>query len=234
MAGGRARLKAEIAERVLLDPESLPYNEEFVEYLGAEHRRGRRLILATASHESTARAVADHLGLFSAVIATDSRRNLKGGEKRDELVRRFGNRGFDYAGDSVADLEVWSAAREVIAVNPPAAVVRRLGERATRVIRSPRPPLPLLVLRAMRVRQWVKNLLVLLPITLAHRLLDPEPLTRSLLAFLAFGLGASAVYVLNDLLDVEADRHHPTKRRRPFASGELPLLAGFVDPREGK
>lgn len=228
LTAGRARFKDRVAARTRIDPATLPYNEELLDYLRRERANGRPVFLVTASHIATARDVAAHLGIFDGVIASDGGRNLKGREKRAELVRRFGERGFDYAGDSAADLEVWPAARLAIAVNAPARVVRRLGDRVTRVFESERKSWPQLVLRAMRVRQWVKNLLVLLPVALAHRLLEPGPAARALLAFVVFGLGASAVYVLNDLLDIEADRHHPSKRHRPFASGELSLQTGLA------
>jgi 4-hydroxybenzoate polyprenyltransferase/phosphoserine phosphatase len=228
LAAGRARLKEKLADAVRIDAAALPYNELLLEHLRRERARGRRLLLVTASHERPAREVANHVGLFDEVIATGGRRNLKGRAKRRELVRRFGERGFDYAGDSGADLAVWTAARQAIAVNASASVLRRLGDRANRVIGSPPRPFPVLLLRALRVRQWVKNLLVFLPVVLAHRYLDPEPILRTALAFLAFSLGASAVYVLNDLLDLEADRHHPEKRHRPFASGELSPTLGFA------
>ena len=225
---GRARFKQEISERVSVDPATLPYNSKLVAYLRNERAQGRRLFLVTASHELPAQAVADHLALFDGVIATDGRRNLKGRRKRDELVERFGEAGFDYAGDSAADLAVWPEARRAITVNAPARVRRGLGDREQMAIDTSRQPLIRLVLRLIRVRQWVKSLLVFLPMLLAHRYLDPDPLASAALAFLSFSLGASAVYVLNDLMDVEADRHHPRKCRRPFASGELPLAAGFL------
>lgn len=228
LARGRARLKHELALRVALDPASLPYDDRLLDYLRGERAAGRPLFLATASHQRLARAVAEHLGIFSGVIATDERTNLKGRAKRDELVRRFGERGFDYAGDSAADLEVWRGARLAIVVNAPPRVVRKLEGQVKLVLESRRRFLPRVVLEAMRVRQWVKNLLLLLPVALAHRLLEPRPAGMAVLAFVAFGLGASAVYVLNDLLDVEADRHHPVKRARPFASGELGLGVGIV------
>lgn len=228
LARGKARFKEEVARSACIDPASLPYNEEFLAYLRSERAEGRRLLLVTASHQKPAQAVAEHLGLFDEVIATDGLRNLSGREKRKELVRRFGESGYDYAGDSAADLEVWPGAREAIVVNASPRVLRKLGDRATKVFQTSRRFLPRVFLEAMRVRQWVKNLLVLLPVALAHRVLEPAPLRSTLFAFLAFSLGASAVYILNDLLDVEADRHHPIKRRRPFASGELSLAAGFA------
>jgi 4-hydroxybenzoate polyprenyltransferase len=91
-----------------------------------------------------------------------------------------------------------------------------------RAVRAPHTRFRAL-LASLRLKQWVKNLLVFLPLLLAHRYLEPEMVGRTLLAFLAMGLAASCVYVLNDVVDVESDRHHPTKSRRPFASGELPL-----------
>jgi 4-hydroxybenzoate polyprenyltransferase/phosphoserine phosphatase len=228
LARGRARLKREVAERVAVEPAALPYDDELLAHLRRERAAGRRLVLVTASHRAPARAVADHLALFDEVLATDGERNLKGRAKRDELVRRFGRGGYDYAGDSAADLAVWDSAREAIAVNAPPSVVRRLGARATAVLGGPRRPLGRAVLGALRVRQWVKNLLIFIPAITAHRLHEPALAGHALIAFVAFGLGASAVYVLNDMLDVEADRLHPVKRRRPFASGELALPIGFA------
>jgi len=228
LARGRAAFKERVADAVRIDASSLPYHTRLVDYLQREREGGRRLFLVTASHAVPARDVAHHLGLFESVLATEGEINLKGRRKRLELVRRFGERGFDYAGNSSADLEVWPAARKAIAVDAPRRVLRRLGDRADEVIESARRPWPLAVANAIRVRQWVKNLLIFTPLVLAHRLLEPRLLLETALGFLAFSLGASAVYVLNDLLDVEADRHHPEKRQRPFASGELPLPAAFV------
>jgi 4-hydroxybenzoate polyprenyltransferase len=225
---GRAFLKERIADVVRIDAAALPYNARLVEHLRRERAAGRRLVLVTASHARPAAQVGAHVGLFDEVLATANGVNLKGHAKRRELVRRFGERGFDYAGDSAADLDVWPAAREAIAVDAPARVLRRLGDRASRVIASDRRPMPRVLLNAIRVRQWVKNLLVFVPVVLAHRYFEPGPVRETALGFLAFSLGASAVYVLNDLLDVEADRHHPEKRRRPFASGELSLRVGFA------
>jgi 4-hydroxybenzoate polyprenyltransferase len=225
---GRAFLKEKMADAVRVDAAGLPYNAPLVEHLQQERAAGRRVVLVTASHARPARDVADHLGLFQEVIATADGVNLKGRNKRVELVRRFGDRGFDYAGDSAADLEVWPAAREAIAVDAPRRVLRLLGDRTSKVIASSRRPLLRVLLSAIRVRQWIKNILVFVPIVLAHRYFEPEPILATAVGFVSFSLAASAVYVLNDLLDVEADRHHPEKRRRPFASGELPLQAGFV------
>lgn len=223
---GRAHAKRRVAEHVSPDPAGLPYDPTLLAELRRERDGGRRLILVTASHERTARRVAEHLALFDEVLATDGQTNLKGEAKRRVLVERFGEGGFDYAGDSRADLAVWSSARHAIAVNAPRSVVRRLGGEA-RVLDS-RTSRIAAVIRAMRVRQWVKNLLLVLPAVLAHRYGDPAILLSAGLAFLSFSLGASAIYLLNDLLDLDADRDHPVKRHRPFASGALPLELGLI------
>ncbi len=228
LARGKAHLKEKLARAVRIDAATLPYNEALVEHLRRERASGRRLLLVTASHARPAQDVANHVGLFDEVLATEDGRNLSGARKREELVRRFGERGFDYAGNSAADLAVWPAAREALAVDASRAVLRRLGRRANGMIESPRRPLPLALASAIRARQWVKNLLVFVPILLAHRYFDGTHLAGAALGFVAFSLGASGVYVLNDMLDVEADRLHPEKRRRPFASGELPLGAGLA------
>jgi len=225
---GRPFLKRRLAESVEIDPASLPYNEELLDLLNAERQRGRRLILVTASHARTARRIADHLGLFDEVLATDGATNLKGRTKRDALIRRFGQGRFDYAGNSTADLEVWPAARLALAVNASSRVLRRLGERTSRVLDRPQRSGLADLIDAVRVRQWVKNLLVFLPTLLAHRYLDASPMLRSAAAFVSFSLGASAIYLLNDLLDLDADRAHPLKRHRPFASGSLGLQTGIV------
>jgi 4-hydroxybenzoate polyprenyltransferase len=84
------------------------------------------------------------------------------------------------------------------------------------------------LIAALRPHQWVKNLLLLLPLFLAHQWTHAGKLALALLGMAAFSAAASAVYILNDLLDIESDRRHPTKRRRPFAAGELSVSAGLV------
>jgi 4-hydroxybenzoate polyprenyltransferase/phosphoserine phosphatase len=227
LSRGRARLKQEIASRVSIDPRNLPYNPELLELLERERRAGRRIVLVTAAHRSTARRIADHLELFDEVIATERDVNLKGRTKRDELVRRFGERGFDYAGNSAVDVPVWSAARTAIVVNCARRVASRVACPPERVLDRQRGMTGRLV-SAIRVRQWVKNLLIFVPMLLAWRAGEPELLVQALLAFVSFSFGASAIYVLNDLLDLGPDRTHPTKCRRPFASGDLPLWAGVL------
>ncbi|MCC6847862.1 MAG: UbiA family prenyltransferase [Deltaproteobacteria bacterium] len=224
---GKAALKDEIAKRVTVDPAALPYRDELLEFLRAERAKGRRLLLVSAAHESIVRGVARHLGIFDDVIATDGATNLKGPNKRAALAERFGTGGFDYVGDSRADLPVWEAARGAIVVSNDARLARRAGARVERVFTSPVRRMAALA-GALRVQQWVKNFLVFVPLLMAPEARELPLFLDAALAFVAFSLCASAVYVANDLLDLAADRRHRTKSRRPFAAGDLPLASGLA------
>lgn len=221
---GRAHFKARIAERATLDGEGLPYRRAVLEYLQTEAAAGRRLVLATAADARIARQVADRLGLFDTVLASDGEVNLSGEQKRERLVSAFGEKGFDYVGNSARDLAVWASARRAVLVAP----TGRLRRRAESLVEVERvldddPGTLLDYLQALRLHQWLKNLLVFVPVVAAHRLGDPASLVQASMAFLAFGLCASSVYLFNDLMDIEADRHHPRKRARPLASGRVPV-----------
>lgn len=227
LAGGKAKLKSYLSERVVPDPAALPYCQELVEFLKSEKAAGRRLVLATASHRRVAEGVAEHLGIFDEVVASDQTGNLKGSAKLAALEARFGKGGFDYVGNSSADLPLWAACGTSYAVNPSARLTRRMAQPCARVFRSPGRAVSG-VLKALRPHQWFKNVLVAVPLVLAHATHDVQKLLAVLLAMVAFSFCASAVYVCNDLLDLEADRHHPRKRHRPFASGALSIPAGMV------
>lgn len=221
-AGGKAALKARVAAAAPPDPALLPYNEALLDYLRAQRAAGRRIVLATAANEAVAQAVAAHLGLFDEVIASSATRNLKGAAKAMALAERFGRGGFAYAGDARADLRVWESAGAAVLVEVPGAVAARVRVPVERRIAT-RPALAPTLLRAMRPHQWVKNLLVFVPILTSHALLNGPSWWGGLLAFAAFSAAASGIYLLNDLLDLAADRAHPAKRRRPFAAGTAPL-----------
>lgn len=226
---GLAHLKREVARRVELDVTRVPCDERVVEWLRGQSRRPR--VLCTASDASLANAFAAHVGLFDAVIASDGVTNLSGSRKAAALVARYGEHGFDYAGNAHADIAVWAHARQAIVVNALAGVLRvaqaqgrvdRVFARAGGAWRE--------TWRTLRPHQWAKNLLVFVAPLAAHRA-DAMSARHALVAFAAFCLCASAAYVLNDLLDLDADRRHPRKRLRPFASGRLSLLAGlFATP----
>jgi 4-hydroxybenzoate polyprenyltransferase len=226
-AKGRARLKHEIAQRSSVDVTLLPYREELLLRLRSERDRGRRLVLATASDGLLADSVATHLGVFDEVIASDGVVNLKGAAKRDALTSRFGEGGFDYVGDARADRTVWSSSREAWVVGASPRTLAHLSPTKPSVqVVAPAEGQLAAFFRALRLHQWVKNLLLFVPLVTSHTLLDPHAFGRTLAGFLAFGLVASGVYLLNDLVDLEHDRRHKTKRDRPFASGQLSLAAG--------
>lgn len=229
LSQGKARLKQALARETALDVSVLPYDATVIGLIGLERAAGRRVVLATASDRSLAERVAAHLQLFDEVIASDGERNLSAQRKRDALVERYGAQGFDYAGNSDDDLPVWAAARRVYVVNPEAGVERRARELGPveAVLRSD-GEVAQDWMKALRLHQWLKNLLIFVPLLAAHRLADLSAIAHGALAFLFFGLCASSVYLLNDLLDLGDDRHHATKRRRPFAAGRLPLRHGLL------
>ncbi len=225
---GRAYLKQQIAARVEVNPAALPYHVEFLAWLREQKRDGRKLVLATASDIKMAKPVADYVGMFDEVMASDGKTNLRDNAKRLALEKKFGIRGFDYAGNSSVDLGVWPGAREAIVVNASASLAQRAGQctKLGPTFLNDSSKFAALV-RVLRPHQWVKNLIVFLPVITSHQLTF-WPLLGALGAFAAFCLCASGVYLLNDLMDLDADRQHPTKCRRPFAAGQLPLQVGLV------
>lgn len=221
---GKAYLKQQVANRVSLDVSVLPFQGEFLDYLRAQRAEGRSLALATAGDERIARQVADHLKLFDFTFASDGKTNLSGTFKRDRLVHEFGEKGFDYAGNDLPDLVVWSSARKAIVVNPNPLVSSRVARVAEvdRVFKE-RGNGFVDYLKALRPHHWLKNLLVFVPLLAAHSVDNITLLGKAFLALAAFGCLASAGYLLNDLLDLMSDRVHPRKHLRPLAAGDLSL-----------
>lgn len=229
LARGKAFLKRHLASRIEFDPGTLPYNEELLEWLRVKRDEGRRLVLCTASDKSIADPIARHLGIFDHVIASDGTVNITGKVKADTLLQRFATTGYDYAGNSHKDLPVWSAARRAIVVNGSSSLIRKAENVTTVEQVFPRRSLGVSGLRrTLRVHQWLKNLLLFVPLIAAHELSNAESWLSLILAFAAFSLCASAVYIANDLLDLESDRRHPRKRNRPFAAGLMPAYQGVL------
>jgi 4-hydroxybenzoate polyprenyltransferase/phosphoserine phosphatase len=221
---GKANLKREVARRVELDPALLPYRLSLLDHLRSEHDQGRSIVLATASDERFANEVARHLKLFDRVLASDGTINLSGERKRSRLVEQFGVRGFDYIGNESRDLPVWSAARKALVVNTSPRLLRAVARVAESEIAFADRAVSLREYwSALRPEHWLKNLLVFVPIFAAHLFVVPDLLARVVLAFAGFCCCASSGYLINDVLDLQADRRHPQKRLRPFASGRLPL-----------
>jgi 4-hydroxybenzoate polyprenyltransferase/phosphoserine phosphatase len=226
---GKAHFKAVVAEVGRTDSSLLPYNCELIQYLRNEKQEGTHLVLATAANSKTAAAVAEHLGLFDEVIASDTTNNLRGEMKARALAERFGEQGFRYAGNDRTDLPVWRVASNAVLVNT-SARVSKAAAAVTPIeaeIQDRRAILNSIV-RALRPYQWSKNLLVFVPILTAHAEADPRSWLFASLTFVAFCCVASANYLVNDLLDLPADRKHARKRNRPLASGVLPIAVAFL------
>jgi 4-hydroxybenzoate polyprenyltransferase/phosphoserine phosphatase len=222
IASGRAAFKSFVAERVGIDAATLPYNNALLTRLKAAAHAGRPIVLVTASPRRWADAVADHLGLFSQVMASDEATNLKGARKGQALVAAFGLKSFDYVGDSSSDAEVWKDAHSAWVVGDYAPVVQRAAQvsRLETVIDRRRGGLRDWIM-ALRLHQWAKNMLILVPLLGAHQLGNLDLLWACVAAMFAFGCVASANYLLNDLFDIQHDRHHPLKRTRPLAAGVI-------------
>jgi 4-hydroxybenzoate polyprenyltransferase len=220
---GKAYFKQQISKRITLDVAALPYRDDLLTYLRAQRAAGRSIVLATAGDVRIARQVAAHWDLFDLVLASDGTTNLSGESKRDRLVDEFGEKGFDYAANHRKDLVVWASARKAIVVGPGPGVSSSVASVAEidRTFEDRRKTFSD-YLGALRPHHWLKNLLVLVPLLAAHRFEEIPLLGYALLAFVAFCCFASAGYLMNDLLDLPADRRHPSKRYRPFASGDLP------------
>ncbi len=226
---GKAHFKRQIAERVKLNPASLPYRENVLSFLKKEQETGREIVLATAADETVAQGVAAHLGIFSEVLASDGAINLSGQHKLAALKKHSGTNGFDYIGDAGVDLPLWQAAHRAYLVQPSTA----LHNKARRVasvggVFTEKKNNLFSLLKALRIYQWVKNILLFVPLLMAHKVIEADLNLQALYAFVAFSLCASCVYIVNDLLDLEADRLHPHKRHRPFAAGVLPIKAGVL------
>lgn len=227
---GKAFAKRQVALRVTLDPTVLPYRPEVLAYLSEMQGSGRRLVLATASDEIPARSIASHLGLFADVVASNGHINLSGHTKAQHLVERYGAGGFDYLGNGTVDIPAWLAAGRAIVAGAPRSVVREARRQLQSVneLTSEGQSLARAIVRAMRPVQWIKNLLVFVPLITSHQLLQLDRLSAAVATFIAFCCAASAVYVCNDLLDIQADRQHPRKRFRPFAAGVLSIPQGVL------
>ena len=226
---GKAYFKHQIAKHVKIDFRSLPYNEEVIKTIKAAKKSKRKVVLVTASPQSWADGINKELQLFDEAIGSDVETNLSGSNKAEYLVSRFGEKTFDYIGNAKADLPVWQHAAGAIVVasgtslSNKAANLTKVKERI-----QPKGKNFLTYIKALRVHQWIKNTLIWLPIAAAHELGNATILLQGLYAFFAFSLCASAVYLINDLFDLESDRAHVRKCKRPFAAGLIPVSHGLL------
>jgi 4-hydroxybenzoate polyprenyltransferase len=227
--GGRPKLKRFMVQNAPVDPVTLPYREEVLDEIRRAREDGRRVVLVTASDQGTADAIASHVQLFDEAIGSDGENNLKASRKAEYLVSRFGVGGFQYIGDSPADLPVWKAANEAIMVWPSPST-RRAAERSVPKVNvlSERPSKWKAMVKALRPHQWAKNALLFVPLYFSHEYTDPSLVLTAVMAFVSFSFCASSIYVLNDLVDLPSDRQHRSKRNRPLAAGTLSIPGGLA------
>ncbi len=225
---GKAAFKAFITSSITLDVAHLPYNHVLLQYLQHQRQQGRAMYLATGADIHLARRVAAHLGVFADVLGSDGATNLIGSKKLDSLRTRFSATGFDYVGNDIPDLPLLTHAKEPMVANPSLRLRLRLRTRGIRPAHQflERASSMHSLLKAVRLHQWAKNLLIFVPLLLSHAVTGTK-LLAALAAFCCFSLTASSAYIVNDLLDIEADRRHPQKRLRPFASGDLSPFSGI-------
>jgi 4-hydroxybenzoate polyprenyltransferase len=226
---GKASVKHHLAQLATgFEPQFLPYDESVLAYIRDAVTQGRSVYLASASNESLVKSITEHLGLFTGYFASNETHNLSGEIKARRLVAEFGEGGFDYIGNDRADLPVWARAAKRIAIRTSPAVLRRVVQDGSPVehLAAERPTWRSWI-KLLRVHQYTKNVLLFVPLVAAHQF-NPGSVVREGLAFIAFSLCASSVYLLNDLLDLQADRKHPTKQHRPLASGQIPIRYGVA------
>lgn len=225
---GKYYFKSKIEQNSKLSPDRLPYIVQVLEFAKTEKAKGRMIVLATATMQGIADKIANYLGIFDLVIGSKDSKNLRSANKRDELVRLFGEKGFDYAGDSKADIKVWQSADKAIVVHPNNSVLKAAKAigNVDKEFKEEYSKTKAYI-KQIRVYQWIKNILLFLPFILAHKLFDTDIIFRVSIGFFSFSFLASFVYVLNDLMDLEADRIHPRKKYRPLASGKITLFRAF-------
>jgi 4-hydroxybenzoate polyprenyltransferase len=228
IAQGRAAFKRHLTKLVALDVESLPYNRPLLEYLREQYGEGREIYLATAADRELAERIAAYLGIFAGVLASDGALNLAGGNKLAAFRAKFGDN-FCYIGNARPDVELLAACVSPMVANPDRALLAGMKRSGTVAAArfDDRGPALRSWLKAIRLHQWAKNALLFVPLLLAHQW-HLRTFGGAITAFFSFGMCASATYIINDLLDLEADRRHPRKRRRPFAAGDLSAIAGVV------
>lgn len=227
-AAGKARLKAEVACRTTLNVAHLPYHSELLRYLEDQRRGGRVIYLATGADGGLAERVAAHLAIFDGVLATSRTTNLTSTRKLERLQQAIG--AFDYIGNSLADLPLLGRAAVAMVANPTLALRLAIRLKRVPIARAfvDRKPISRVLLQALRVHQWSKNVLLVIPLFLSHKI-TPTGLLAVIQAFFCFSFVASINYLINDMLDIEADRRHPSKRLRPFGAGDLsPATAALL------
>lgn len=226
---GKAHFKHKVAQSVNINFNSLPYNEDVISLIKEAKASKRKVILVTASPQIWADGINEVLQLFDEVVGSNPETNLSGNNKATYLVNRFGEKAFDYVGNSKTDLIVWQKAAAAIVVASGTALTRKAAVLTTvKQHIEPQKSTFFSYVKAFRIHQWIKNILIFLPIAASQQSASLVVLIQGLYAFIAFSLCASAVYLMNDLFDLESDRMHVSKCKRPFASGLIPVSHGIL------
>lgn len=226
---GKAQLKSTLAENFEFDAATLPYSPKVLSYINEQRESGRTIVLATASDYRIAEKIAEHLNIFDLVLSSKNDINLNAEVKAKTLVELYGEKQFDYMGNSLDDIAVWQSARKAIVVNPEKGVLQEARRTApvTAVLTDGNNTLKHYA-KALRLHQWAKNTLIFVPLLAAHQLSSIDKVWDGLIAFILFGMCASSVYLINDLLDIQDDRHHHSKKKRPLASGKVSLQHAVI------
>ena len=227
---GKAGFKYKISLQVDLDPSSLPFNTALLKYLTQQRLHNRHLVLVTAANSQIADKIAQHLNIFDEVFASDQNHNLSGRNKAKRLTEKFGDKGFVYAANASIDLDVWKHAAAAIVVNGSDTLVAKAKQITSieEIVPADHQPSLKVVLKAMRIHQWTKNLLIFTALILSHTWFDTGAFKSVIFAFFSFSFAASSIYLFNDLIDLEADRSHVSKKFRPLAAGTLPIQWAIV------
>lgn len=224
---GKSSFKDQVARIYVPRPEHVVFNSEVLELIRESKLRGTKVFLVSASTQTAVTSISENLGIFDDAMGSRDT-NLKGQAKADFLISRFGKKAFDYVGNSKSDLPVWAAAAEGYIVSKSKRLQTKAGQvnQKSHILNSNVTKMPLL--RELRVHQWVKNLLVFVPLLTAYKVSDLELVKQGILAFLSFSLLASAIYVINDLADINSDREHEKKRTRPVAAAIISVPSAVL------
>ena len=226
---GKAYLKNKILGKVTIPAKLLPYNTELLEFLNEEHKKGRKIVLATASPIANAIDVAKAQPIFGEVYGTTGDVNLKGKNKLNLLIEKFGKSNFDYIGDNRADLVIFASARHSYLVSSSGSLANSAKKVSDlKHTWKQKKTTPKVYIKSIRAYQWIKNILIFVPLITSHTISAVNPLMQAIGGFFAFSFVASAGYLINDLFDLNSDRAHPRKRFRPLASGRMSILTGII------
>lgn len=229
LPGGKAHVKEQIAQRVTIDPGLLPYEPALLQLIRQARQEGREVMLATASHHRYATEIAAHLGLFDRILATRGDSNLKGGKKAQALIECYGEGEFDYVGNSLADLPVWSAAHTAYVINPDPRVMTKVGRLGRPVeLLQDKENMLFALMQAMQPGQWTRNLLVFLPLLSSRLSVDIQLVITGLLAFGCLGLCSSSAGLFNGLFNIQKHRADAVARTGPIAAGRLPIAIAVL------